>query len=355
MVATARPIGAPVNPLLAAVGVIVVMALAVLATMAVENWRQLVRPIPFRSAGRDAEELDDRAPGLPTWDPVAGPELVPEVEIVALEGALADEEPDGAVPAGTDDQAHTDDQARTVGQARTDDPAGTEDPAGAEDAEPAAHVFGPGVPDGALSVSGRTVELRDEATVDVLAALLFAGLASTRRSGADRAAAWVTAAATPPSADPDRFPAGVRLRGRTAKVAELLAHHDGGAVWVGMQPGVDIARGLARTPVTQPTLAGLVAWWRSTRDLPTVVEPSVAAEIAASIESVTPQLDLTPWSEVVGRLHDALAAAAEDGEPLLVALADAGDVGDGDRTGRDERSATAEPVSDGPTPAVPTS
>ncbi|UDY35937.1 hypothetical protein [Dermatobacter hominis] len=319
------------NPLIAAVGVVVVMALAVVATMAVENWRQFVRPVPTR--GRlDADDAPEAASadheGAATWGPVAGPELVPDVEIVAL-----------AAPA--DDAAAADDRDDVAAELAPQ-------PAADEPPVPAVHVPPAGAPEGAIAVSGRSVELRDRATADVLAALLFAGLASTRRSGADRAAAWVTATATPPTADPDRFPPGVRLRGRTAKVAELLAHRDGGAVWIGMQPGVDIARGLARTPVTQPTLGGLVAWWSSTRDLPAVVEPATAAEIAASLDAVRDQLDTTPWSEVVGRLRDALAAAAEDDEPLLVSLAGA------DADAAVASAGAGDAVSGGPRRAAPT-
>ena len=206
-----------------------------------------------------------------------------------------------------------------------------------------------------LPMIGWTIAIRDPETADVLAGLLFAGLASTRRSGADRAAAWVTAAATPPSADPERLPQGVRLRGRSAKVAELLGHHDGGCVWVTLQPGVDIARGLARTPVTQPTLAGLVEWWRSTRTLPSVIESSTAATIADAVEAVRPQLDHTPWSEVVGRLHDALARCAERDESILVSIgidaeatAHPGATGHAGATGPQ----TSVVVSDGPTRAA---
>jgi hypothetical protein len=347
MDASGRPIGAPVNPLLAAVGVIAVMTLAVVATMAVENWRQFVRPAPQRELvdDDDPSELD-----APAWEPLAGPELVPTVEVVAI---------------GADDVAPAEgDQALDV-PGDPDGPTTADRPAAAATGpavDAVLHVPPAGAPEGAVVVSGRTVEIRDRATADVLAALLFAGVAATRRSGSDRAAAWVTAAATPPSADPDRFPPGVRLRGRAAKVAELLRHRDGGAVWVDLQPGVDIARGLARTPVTQPTLAGAVAWWSRTRDLPSVVEPATAAEAASAIDALRSVLDDTPWSEPVGRLQDALRAAGEDAEPLLVALADAdgpdGPASDGTRADGTASDRTApnrdDVVSGGPTRAVPT-
>ncbi len=75
-------------------------------------------------------------------------------------------------------------------------------------------------------MEGSTIVVRDQDTADVLAGLLFAGYAVSGRSGADRAAAWVTATATPPGADPVRFAPGVRLRGKASRVADLLGHKD---------------------------------------------------------------------------------------------------------------------------------
>ena len=177
-----------------------------------------------------------------------------------------------------------------------------------------------GRPEGAVIVTAATVQLRDAETADVLAGLLFAAYAASRRTAADRAAAWVTASATPPSADPERFGTGVNLRGKPARVAELLAIRDGGATWVTLQPTVDIAKGVARSPVTQPTLAGLVSWWERTHALPAVIRPTDARRMADAIGAVLPQLDETPWRENVGQLHDALRGAVEDREPLLVDL-----------------------------------
>jgi len=263
-----------VNPYLAILALLAVMGATVLATLVVENWRHLVTPAP----------------------------LVPTADEVTSADDVATEPPEAA----------------------TDAPHATTDPSTGPATDAAARArAAAGIPEGALVVGDGHVLLRDHATVDVLCAVLFAGLGATRRSGSDRAAAWVTASATPPSADPARFPPGVRLRGRTAKVAELLENRDGGRVWVTMQPDVDIARGLARTPELPPTLSGLVTWWRAVQDLPAVIAPDRAAEVAAAIDAVRPRTDDTAFGPVVGELHDALLTAASDREPLVVAVRDA--------------------------------
>ncbi len=305
------------NPLLAIGAVLALMVLAVLATMVIENWRHLVTPAPIRrlaqrdndgtipdaqgtdAPGTDAQGTD--AQGTPAGTDALG---TPAGTRAAL--------PDAAPASAFTRRGPNDTDAARPGALSADT---------SKIAIEAVPFHTPaGAPDGAVAFAGTSIAIRDAATADVLAGLLFAGLASTRRSGSDRAAAWVTAAATPPSADPGRLAPGVHLRGRSAKVAELLGHHDGGCVWVTLQPGVDIARGLARTPVTQPTLAGLVEWWRCTQTLPSVIEASTAATISTAVEAVRPQLDHTPWSEVVGRLHDALLQSAQDHEPIFVSI-----------------------------------
>lgn len=197
--------------------------------------------------------------------------------------------------------------------------------------EPSFAVPRSGAPERAVVVGSGSLHLRDTGTADVLAGVLFAAYAASRRTAADRAAAWVTAAAVPPSADPQRFPPGVVLRGRPSKVAELLAIRDGGVSWVTLQTSVDIATGVARRPVTQPTLAGLVSWWERTRSLPTVIRPTDAHRIADAVDCVKAQVDETPWSEPVGLLHQALRDAADRGEPVLVDLGQPADVAECDR------------------------
>lgn len=293
------------NPYLAILALLAVMGATVLATLVVENWRHLVTPAP----------------------------LVPTADEVTSADDVATEPPEAA----------------------TDAPHATTDPSTDPTTDAAARArAAAGVPEGALVVGHGHVLLRDHATVDVLCAVLFAGLGSTRRSGSDRAAAWVTASATPPSADPARFPPGVRLRGRTAKVAELLENRDGGRVWVTMQPDVDIARGLARTPELPPTLSGLVTWWRAVQDLPAVITPDHAADVAAAIDAIRPRTDDTAFGPVVGQLHDALLTAASDREPLVVAIGD-GTTSDTSAGTYAERSAPERTVMPAPRRAAPTS
>ncbi len=293
------------NPYLAILALLAVMGATVLATVVVENWRHLVTPAP----------------------------LVPTADEVTSADDVATEPPEAA----------------------TDAPHATTDPSTDPTTDAAARArAAAGVPEGALVVGHGHVLLRDHATVDVLCAVLFAGLGSTRRSGSDRAAAWVTASATPPSADPARFPPGVRLRGRTAKVAELLENRDGGRVWVTMQPDVDIARGLARTPELPPTLAGLVTWWRAVQDLPAVITPDHAADVAAAIDAIRPRTDDTAFGPVVGQLHDALLTAVSDREPLVVAIGD-GTTSDTSAGTYAERSAPERTVMPAPRRAAPTS
>lgn len=293
------------NPYLAILALLAVMGATVLATLVVENWRHLVTPAP----------------------------LVPTADEVTSADDVATEPPEAA----------------------TDAPHATTDPSTDPTTDAAARArAAAGVPEGALVVGHGHVLLRDHATVDVLCAVLFAGLGSTRRSGSDRAAAWVTASATPPSADPARFPPGVRLRGRTAKVAELLENRDGGRAWVTMQPDVDIARGLARTPELPPTLAGLVTWWRAVQDLPAVITPDHAADVAAAIDAIRPRTDDTAFGPVVGQLHDALLTAASDREPLVVAIGD-GTTSDTSAGTYAERSAPERTVMPAPRRAAPTS
>ena len=293
------------NPYLAILALLAVMGATVLATLVVENWRHLVTPAP----------------------------LVPTADEVTSADDVATEPPEAA----------------------TDAPHATTDPSTDPTTDAAARArAAAGIPEGALVVGDGHVLLRDHATVDALCAVLFAGLGSTRRSGSDRAAAWVTASATPPSADPARFPPGVRLRGRTAKVAELLENRDGGRVWVTMQPDVDIARGLARTPELPPTLAGLVTWWRAVQDLPAVITPDHAADVAAAIDAIRPRTDDTAFGPVVGQLHDALLTAASDREPLVVAIGD-GTTSDTSAGTYAERSAPERTVMPAPRRAAPTS
>lgn len=250
------------------------MATLVVFTMAVENWSRLIQPLPQLALDDGTDDVSD--------------DIADDTDI--------------------------DGRFRTDGTAGTDAD-GADDPVAVGVSPPSA-----GRPEGAVLAGAGSLQLRDAGTADVLAGLLFAAYAASRRAAADRAAAWVTAAAPPPSLDPTRFPAGVQLRGKPARVAELLLARDGGATWVTLQPSVDVAKGVARSPVKQATLTGLLSWWELSRSLPAVVRPGAAAPIAQAVEAVRPQLDDSAWTEPVGMLLAALQDAARSGESLLVGL-----------------------------------
>lgn len=95
---------------------------------------------------------------------------------------------------------------------------------------------------------------------DALAAL-FAAYVAGRRPAAGRVGGWITAAGCPESLDSMRFTAGMSLRNKPARVADLVAATDGGRCWVGLNDSVDIAAGLRRSPVRDPLLASIMLWW----------------------------------------------------------------------------------------------
>jgi hypothetical protein len=260
---------------------ILLLALTALVvfTMAVENWARIVQPLAA-----------DDDPAGPTTDAPADPVRAP---------ADPPEAPGPRVPLYTKAAPR---------------------PAAARFRVQLVHpVPGAGIPDGAVRSTPTALVVRDQETADVIAGLLFAAYAVSRRAGADRAAAWVTAAATPPSLDPARFPPGVDLRGRPARVAELLSADDAGVTWLTLRASVDIARGIGRVPVRQPTLAGLLVWWESTRSLPSVIPVAEVGRLADAVEQVRDHLAGTAWADVVDELATRLAAARDRSGALLLA------------------------------------
>ena len=313
------------NAIVASLVLLGSMTALVVFTMTVENWSRIIQPL----APIPDDELDeDTGP-----DPASGLDQAPAAEVAPVPAAPSADRVGATVIAAFDPT----DLIGPPAQRLPDRPL----------------VTAAGRPEGAVSTEPGSLHLRDTATADVLTGLLFAGYAASRKAAADRAAAWVTVAATPPTADPTRFPPGVRLRGRPARVAELLAFRDGGCTWVTLQPKVDIAAGLARTPVKQDTLAGLVAWWERSQQLPAVINPTDAARIARSIEAIRPQLDATPWTEPVGLLLAALTDATTGRETLLVDVGrTTGAVSERDTASTPHRSTA--PSSTAPTSTAPT-
>jgi hypothetical protein len=184
---------------------------------------------------------------------------------------------------------------------------------------------------GALTSAPGTVTLRDPQAADTIVGVLLGAYIDGGGPAAKRASAWVTAHSTPPSLDPETFGAGTDLRNKTGRVRTLFAATDLDAAWITLRTSVDIERGLKQSPVADPTLDGLLVWWRSTRAVPSVIPATAAARLAAAIASVDDRLEGHPWAGAIGELHATLVAAAVDDQDVLVGFASAdGEPLDGD-------------------------
>jgi len=184
---------------------------------------------------------------------------------------------------------------------------------------------------GALTCAKSTVTLRDPQAADTIVGVLLGAYIDGGGTAAKRASAWVTARNTPPSLDPETFGAGTDLRNKTGRVRTLFAATDLDAAWITLRTSVDIERGLKQSPVADPTLDGLLVWWRSTRAVPSVIPATAAARLAAAIASVDDRLEGHPWAVAIGDLHATLVAAAVNDQDVLVGFASAdGEPLDGD-------------------------
>lgn len=225
----------------------------------------------------------------------------------------------------------------------------TDEPEIEVELEPAASVSAAmapidGLGRGALTSAPGTVTLRDPQAADTMVGVLLGAYIDGGGPAAKRASAWVTVRATPPSLDGEAFAPGADLRNRTGRVRTLFAATDLDATWITLRTAVDIERGLKQSPLSDPTLDGLLIWWRSTRAVPAVIPPTAAARLAAAIASVDDRLDGHPWAEAIGELHATLVTAAVEDQDVLVGFA-SGDVGPMD----DEDGGTT--VSEAPAPA----
>lgn len=212
-----------------------------------------------------------------------------------------------------------------------------------------------GVARDALVIGSSSISVRDRASVDTLTGVLLGAYVASGGPAAKRAAAWVTAAATPPSLDADTFAAGVDLRGRIGRVTTLLRCDDRDVTWITRRHDVDIELGLRRTPVQDPVLEGLLVWWRSTRSVPVVLSTAQASELASSIAAVEDQLDGHPWADVVTRLRTALLDGVVHEREVLLDVAGENAAGDGAETQEDAPGIPGRPplsARRGPTPAA---
>jgi hypothetical protein len=214
------------------------------------------------------------------------------------------------------------------------------------------------------------VTVRDRDAVDTLTGVLLGAYVASGGPAAKRAAAWVTARATPPSLDAGDFAPDVDLRGKVGRVTTLLRCSDDDQAWITLRRSVDIDLGLRRSPVDDPTLRGLLVWWQATRSVPTVVSPEESGELAGAIAAIEGSLDGHPLEGVVAELRSALVDGVVREREVLLGVAAAGDEpggngdepgGNGDEPGGDRRAPGGNRRSPGlserpePSPAAPRS
>ncbi|MFM7509433.1 MAG: hypothetical protein ACKO5A_07775 [Actinomycetota bacterium] len=175
---------------------------------------------------------------------------------------------------------------------------------------------------GVLRTGPSSISLRNSDVVDTMSGVLFAAYVAGGGAAAKRVSGWVSVRTTPPSLDADAFPPGADMRGKLGRVATILDCDDLGATWVVLQPRVDIARGLVRSPVTDPVLAGLLVWWRASRSLPTVLGVEEATDLASSIAAIEDRLAGHPWERAVSELRTALLDGVVNDREVLLGVAD---------------------------------
>ena len=175
---------------------------------------------------------------------------------------------------------------------------------------------------GVLRTGPSSISLRNSDVVDTMSGVLFAAYVTGGGAAAKRVSGWVSVRTTPPSLDADAFPPGADMRGKLGRVNTILDCDDLGATWVVLQPRVDIARGLARSPVTDPVLAGLLVWWRASRSLPTVLGVEEATDLASSIAAIEDRLAGHPWEQAVSDLRSALLDGVVNDREVLLGVAD---------------------------------
>ncbi|MFZ4668467.1 MAG: hypothetical protein ACOYML_04160 [Microthrixaceae bacterium] len=257
----------------------------------------------------------------PSDEPIDQHPVVAEPGVAEPVAAVAPEEPDLDEPAA---------ETPVIDEPAAETPA-IDEPEIEVELEPAASVSAAMAPIdglgwGALTSAPGTVTLRDPQAADTMVGVLLGAYIDGGGPAAKRASAWVTVRATPPSLDGEAFAPGADLRNRTGRVRTLFAATDLDATWITLRTAVDIERGLKQSPLSDPTLDGLLIWWRSTRAVPAVIPPTAAARLAAAIASVDDRLDGHPWAEAIGELHATLVTAAVEDQDVLVGFA-SGDVG----------------------------
>jgi hypothetical protein len=144
---------------------------------------------------------------------------------------------------------------------------------------------------------GAVVQLGEPGSDRELAGVLFAAYVAGRGAERSRVTGWVTAKGTPGS-QPSIEPA-MNLRGRPARVRDLLACTDEGRNWVTLNQSVDIARGVRHRPPVDPVLVGLLRWWSAATEPAAQVLADDVGELCAGIESVLDEVEGNPSEPTV--------------------------------------------------------
>lgn len=187
-------------------------------------------------------------------------------------------------------------------------------PARSEPVEPEPEASPATVPDDVR------LELPGRAAADRLVAVLFASYAARREPEANRVAAWVTAAAWPPSGFGGSYRPGADLRGRPAAVARLLECADEGRCWLTLNTDVDIERGLRTRPPTCELLASVLLAFRASRTAMTRLDAEQVCELDAALRHLAPTWSPSTGAPDVAPLAEAVERAAELGTGLCVSV-----------------------------------
>ncbi len=118
---------------------------------------------------------------------------------------------------------------------------------------------------------------------------------------------------TPPPGRPALY-RGTKLRGRPTRIRELLACDDDGRNWVGLDPSVDIKRGLQQRKPADEVLKGLLWWWLAATDERALVPADHVTELhdglAAVVDHLSPNVMEPVARELLAMCEVAMRAGA---------------------------------------------
>ena len=156
------------------------------------------------------------------------------------------------------------------------------------------------------------VELGEPGADRQLAGVLFAGYVAAGLPERSRVTGWVTPLDAPPGR-PALY-RGAKLRGRPTRIRELLACDDDGRNWVGLDPSVDIKRGLQQRKPADEVLKGLLWWWLAATDERALVPADHVTELhdalAAVVDHLSPNVMEPVARELLAMCEVAMRAGA---------------------------------------------